>query len=317
MDFEEFTKTHFYRYSDFIPQFETRYKDFDNWFFLAKRWDEWRGANLDATSTPATQIDKSGTDKENPLNAIKNAKLVKNAIPKIVHQVWIGGDLPQKYKTWTESWKKTGYEYHLWDENALMQIFNEDEKAWFREVTNPGPRSDLARYKLLDTFGGIYCDTDFACLAPFDELLERATLFAGVTFDVKPEISGAIVASVPNHPLIKKTLKTLVQSQKTANNYNEILFKTGPAFFSRSIFENKDLLLESDVIFPSQYLYPLPNYVAVESISQKTVRKSYIKPFSLAIHYWEVSWEPEKSLLLRFIKKIVKKIIFYSAWKKS
>lgn len=285
---EQFKKTSFYSETDFIKDFENKAENLDDWLLLTNRWDIYK----------------------------KNRSKVENPIPKIVHQVWIGGELPQKYHGWANSWKQSGWQYNLWTEEKLLEIFTDEEKEWYHKIPNPGPRSDLARYKLLSLFGGIYCDTDFERLKDMSEITDYSTLFAGVTFDTIPEISGAIVGAIPNHPLINKTLETLVQKQHTKNDYNEILFKTGPAFFSRSIFENKDLLKPTDVIFPSHYLYPLPNFVAVNSLSQKKIRKNYLKKISYAVHYWEVSWEPDSSPLKKMLKKIIKKVIFYQHWKK-
>lgn len=290
MTLTDFKKTDFYRNSDFIPDFNDKITQCDDWCFLASKWDIWR--TLPDTAQPSA------------------------GIPKIIHQVWIGGELPDKYHAWTDSWKKSGWEYHLWDEQSLLAIFTPEEAAWYNATANVGPKSDIARYKVLAQFGGIYCDTDFECIKPFDDIVVKSTLFAGVIFDTKPEIAGGIAGSIPAHPLIVQTLRSLIEKPHTGTDYNDILDKTGPAFFTRSIFQNKNLLMPTDVFFPTHYLYPLPNYKAMTTVSLKKTKKQYLKPVSYAIHYWEVSWAPGSSFAIKLLKKIVKKVIFYEYWKK-
>lgn len=285
--FADFTKTDFYKNSDFIPDFSHKITNLDDWQFLAERWDAWK-ANTEFPAEP---------------------------IPKIIHQVWLGSPLPEKYRDWTQSWQKAGYEYHLWDEESLLAIFAENEKAWYNATTSFGPKSDIARYKVLSLYGGIYCDTDFECLKPFDDILSKTTLFAGVIFDAKPEIAGGIVGAVPHHPLIEQTLAALTAKAHTGSDYNDILDKTGPAFFTRSIFANRALLNNTDVFFPTHYLYPLPNFTAMNTLSPKKIRTKYIKPVSYAIHYWEISWDKTESPAVRLVKKLIKKVIFYEYWK--
>ena len=285
---EQFKQTDFYKKTDFIKDFDSKAENLDDWLSLAQRW-----ANY--------QSEKSE---------------LSTHIPKTIHQVWVGSPLPDKYKNWTESWKRNGWEYNLWTEEKLLPIFTEEEKEWYFSTPNPGPRSDLARYKLLALYGGIYCDTDFECLKDFSPVTDTTTLFAGVIFDTKPEIAGGIVGAVPSHPLILETLKKLLECKKLNLEYNNILDKTGPAFFTRIIQENKELLKPTDVFFPTHYLYPLPNYEAVNSISPKKLKHKFIKPESIAIHYWEVSWTPDSNWLIRCIKTIIKKVIFYEYWKK-
>ena len=45
-------------------------------------------------------------------------------IPKIIHQIWLGGNLPNKYRRWTESWiaQNPEYSYMFWDDNNVKDI---------------------------------------------------------------------------------------------------------------------------------------------------------------------------------------------------
>ena len=71
MTYTEFSQTAFFRHSDFIPDFQKKMLDADDWEYFSKRFDVW----------------------------LKNyrGKTIEPAIPHKIHQIWIGSDLPQKY----------------------------------------------------------------------------------------------------------------------------------------------------------------------------------------------------------------------------
>lgn len=288
MNITDFKQTDFYKNSDFKNGFDTEVLEIEKWMYLASRFDNWK------TNTT-----------------------VNSPIPHIIHQVWIGSEFPEKYREWANSWTKINknWEYKLWTEDNLLPLMNDQQKKWYFKTSSFGPKSDLARFLVLSKFGGIYCDTDFECLKSFDDFCNTTTLFAGTIFNSKPEIAGGIVGAVPHHPLIEKTLELLTSNDITTSKTLDILEGTGPAFFTRCIFDNTTLLNSSDVFLPTHYLYPFPNYENNPELTLQKIKKEFIKPNSMAIHYWDQSWMKFDSKLLKMIKKIIKAVIFYDKWK--
>jgi len=90
-------------------------------------------------------------------------------LPKKIHQIWLGSPLPDKYREYTDSWKRFNpeWEYKLWTDGDDVDIPRRD---LFDSIRNPGQKSDFLRYHILNQFGGLYVDTDFECLKPFDTL---------------------------------------------------------------------------------------------------------------------------------------------------
>ena len=154
MTYDEFSQTAFFKHSDFIPDFQNKMIDADDWEYFSKRFDVW----------------------------IKNyrGKKIEHGIPHKIHQIWIGSELPEKYKNWCASWKKLNpsWEYKLWNENDILNILSGTIRQVFLESKNPGAKSDIARYAILEKEGGIYYDTDFECIKPLEELTDTCTLFA-------------------------------------------------------------------------------------------------------------------------------------------
>ena len=120
-------------------------------------------------------------------------KTEKIIIPKKIHQVWIGSDFPKKYQKWADSWKikNPDFEYFLWDEKEILKLGLDAEKE-YRSTNNFGIKSDIARYEILNRFGGVYVDTDFECLKPLDPKFLTYDFVGSQVFSYEPAINNAI-----------------------------------------------------------------------------------------------------------------------------
>jgi hypothetical protein len=96
------------------------------------------------------------------------------------------------------------------------------------------------------------------------------------------------MGSAPGHPLLTKLIENITGPVTTRDGMG-ILHKTGPFYLTRQFFENVSLLGSSDVVFPSTYFYPLPNYAARDEIAENNTKR-YARSWSIAIHHWETSW---------------------------
>jgi len=265
MTYDEFSQTDFFKHCDFIPNFEQKMTEPENWNYLAKRFDVWR-------------------------TKYENTK-IEHAIPHKIHQIWIGSDLPEKYYDWCNSWKKLNpeWEYKLWQEQDILDLLDGPIKSIFLKSKNFGAKSDIARYVILQKEGGVYCDTDFECIKPLEKITETCTMFAGIIFSEKPEIANGIIGTTPAHPFLSVILEEL-KKPVLSKDTDTILSVTGPAFLTRTILKNKGKVLETDVVFLTHYFYPFPNFCREERIYLKELKKKYIKDCTYGIHYWEISW---------------------------
>lgn len=285
MTYTDFAQTDFFKHSDFIPDFEQKMTESENWNYLAKRFDVWR-------------------------TKYENTK-IEHAIPHKIHQIWIGSDLPEKYYDWCNSWKTLNpeWDYKLWQEQDILDLLDEPIKSIFLQSKNFGAKSDIARYVILQKEGGVYCDTDFECIKPLEKIIETCTMFTGTIFSEKPEIANGIIGTIPAHPFLSVILEEL-KKPVLSGDTDTILNTTGPAFLTRTILENKDKILETDMVFPSHYFYPFPNFCREEKICLKELKKKYIKDCTYGIHYWELSWFDAsfgawlERKILRFMRKI-------------
>ena len=283
MTIDELRNTRFFQLSDFADGFFERAADIDRWSVLADRFDAFQ-------TLPKTQSAKG--------------------IPHRIHQIWLGGRLPDRYSYWTRSWQShhKNWEYRLWNEEAILRLGLVNERA-FRSSPSFGAKSDIARYEILERLGGIYADTDFECLRSFDELADRSTFFAATIFSDSPEINNGLMGCVPGHILLKHLIAGLAKPIRTRDGM-AVLRRSGPRYLTDHFFESVESLVAEDIVLPSSFFYPLPNFVRFENNSLQE-RKKYARECSLAIHFWETSWQsprPWRAFLSRAKRVLLKKV---------
>ena len=206
-------------------------------------------------------------------------------IPKLIHQIWLGGELPHQYKKWADSWLQFNpdWKYRLWTdvdvENGMVPCEN---RGVFNRIRSVGQKSDYLRYHILNEFGGIYVDTDFECLKSLDPLL-YLDFYTGVGFPGEVELYIGLIATIPHHPIMGHIVSSI--DPKQGRGWLDIFNSTGSYFFTRKFLEVVKKDTEGVVAFPTDFFYPFPNNF------RKTGNPySYVKPCSFAIHHWEVSW---------------------------
>ena len=214
-------------------------------------------------------------------NYIQN-KSVEQKIPKKIHQIWLGGKLPEQYKKYTETWKKfhPDWEYKLWTDRDVDSIFI-TKRDVFNQASSQGMRSDILRYEILRKIGGLYVDTDFECLKPFDDLL-NLDFFTGIGYDTQLQLYIGLIACPANHPIMNDCVH--VASFYSGVKGSVIVDVTGANHFTKCFLKNP-----SGVAFPMDFFYPFPN-----NMRDKDDPYKYITENSYAIHHWAVSWIKKK-----------------------
>ena len=205
-------------------------------------------------------------------------------IPKIVHMVWLGGELPEECRKFLESWQRFHplWEVRLWGDKEAEE-FPMTRRDMFEASANNGQKSDIFRAEILYKYGGIYCDTDFECLKPFDDLL-YLDFFTSSGYVDKVELYIGLMASIPQHPIIGRYLNDMTGVDRHNSIWN-IFETTGSWYMTKCFFKEVDENTEGVVAFAPGFFYPWPNNDRGCLNPEK-----YIKDFSYAIHHWAVSW---------------------------
>jgi len=228
-------------------------------------------------------------------------------IPKIIHQIWLGCPFPEKYKILTDIWKAKhpDWTFFLWTEKEIEE-FGLTNKWMYDNMKNPSAKSDVVRYEIAYSYGGIYVDTDFYCCKNFDELL-YLDFFCGIigSYDgslINSEtcLAPSIFACSQGNELVGQIIRNIGKIKTVPRSIPEIMTLTGPEMFSRKIIEELDKRPMS-ILLPPNYLFPFPA-VQRETIRNMSIPEMenalshYIYPETYAIHLWYCSWQKTELL---------------------
>lgn len=220
-------------------------------------------------------------------NLIKNTSLQTTKIPKIVHQIWLGGNMPPVEKKMCNQVKEslpTDWKYILWTEENLDNLKYFKNKNIFNITPNKGQQSDLLRYAILLETGGIYLDTDFILYGSLDYLLDL-DFVCGVSYDKSPTLFNGFIGSSPNNNIIKDLNNLDIPIDYST--INAIMNTTGPYLLTRKVMKN--IITHSNIlILPTSFFYPFPNFdICKQNGSDYT---NYIQPETIGCHMWSSSW---------------------------
>ncbi|MCQ2146346.1 MAG: glycosyl transferase [Bacteroidales bacterium] len=134
-------------------------------------------------------------------------------IPKIIHYCWFGrGEMPALALECITSWHDhmSDWEYKLWNEDNFSI---DDAPSYVREAYHAKKYafvSDYVRLWALLNYGGLYLDVDFKVYRSFDPLMSEHSAFAGYEGSKHLPVMMGVIASEPNHALLKSMLDTYV-----------------------------------------------------------------------------------------------------------
>ena len=194
--------------------------------------------------------------------------------------------MPERYKQYAETWRTLNptWEYKLWTDVdvATMELPN---RHLFDSLTNYGPKSDILRYHVLNEYGGVYADTDFECLMPFDAL-RFLDFFTGIGYPNKVELYPGLIGCISHHPIMEQAMKEVMEMKSINETPNGVLNDISSYFFTRVFWRVVTGYTKDIVALPPDYFYPFPNQRGHE---HRDGRK-HIRDCSYALHHWAVSW---------------------------
>jgi inositol phosphorylceramide mannosyltransferase catalytic subunit len=155
-------------------------------------------------------------------------------IPRIIHQIWLGGDVPGNLRALMQTWRELHpeWKYMLWTESNLPELVNQSQ---FDGAGLFAVKADIARVEILREFGGVYVDADYECHRPIDPLVEGANLM--VLSEGDGSITNSIIGSIPDHELLSVLIDEMGQIDLDAISSPDFdpLTWTGPKLWTRVI----------------------------------------------------------------------------------
>lgn len=180
-------------------------------------------------------------------------------VPRIIHQIWVGSNLiPTGTQAWSSHARAHGYEYRLWLEKDLQQLGILDHPAFVRMQSKgdyPGA-VDVARYIILQQYGGIYLDCDWYPARldlSFDELMAMKGICA-MAEDIPRNtgkggllLANSLIMTPPNHPVFARILASLDDVETTLPDA-PAWWATGPLLFTLMCRGGSMTLIDSDIV---------------------------------------------------------------------
>ena len=203
-------------------------------------------------------------------------------IPKILHQIWLTGELPEKFWQWRLSWMyyNPDWTFKLWTLADFLDCYGKNMSNKLYDLLHGEKlcyvlKTDILRWLCLYYEGGVYADTDVECLFPFEALLNYKS-FAGTSYPPNG-IGNATIGAVAQHPLMMDI------AERTADRILSDIDVANATVVEFGVNLAGKLLEKADKIFPVYAFYPTwcDNFTAPDRTNAKTKHHR-----SYSIHHW-------------------------------
>jgi hypothetical protein len=206
-------------------------------------------------------------------------------IPKILHRIWVGNPIPDHLAAFEDNWRQLhpDWQFKLWTDKDLGWLQNQQLYDRAELVVPPDAvgqfRSDLARYEILQRYGGVYADCDVEPVKNFDNLL-NVDAFAGWE-ETNMFVGNTVLGSVAGHPLWRQMIDAIPDAC-SENKGKAATWLSGPRVLSRVVSARGRV--EDFTVYPQSYFFPY-SYKDVKRATTDPSLLSY--PNAYAIHHWE------------------------------
>lgn len=203
-------------------------------------------------------------------------------IPKLIHYVWVGNEMPEKHKNIITTNKKvaTQYEFVLWDEEKIFNKIKNDPIEPFIHRAYKDKKyaflSDAIKLFALQKYGGWSIDADVEIVKPLDDF-ESYNCVSG--FESTDYAFVATLGSIPNH----KFINLLLSKYYDENNYDWLVTIANTGWVGGDIVPNHGNILKNNTYQYSEELdvHVFPSYVFCGT-------KGY--PDTYTVHHFTGSW---------------------------
>jgi hypothetical protein len=227
-----------------------------------------------------------------PLSEVES---VSEKIPHVVHFIWLGPrpfppESVNNVRTWMA--KNPSWQFKFWTDRDRDPPCNGMEKvvfdtypfprlgACYATSANWGEKSDLLRFEILFSEGGVYVDHDANCLIPFESLHATYDFYCGLEAPHPPvagyrlTVGNGVIGARPGHPTVQKTIEVM-------KGHWDMLARKYPGTdsFSRTqiVMERTYLALtkavsgslnrdgRTDIVLPAAYFFAKPGITPLYS----------------------------------------------------
>ncbi|PNH02912.1 putative glycosyltransferase L373 [Tetrabaena socialis] len=170
-------------------------------------------------------------------------------------------------------------EFHLWDDVQIKDLLRNPAVLHGLELldffSDPSrsyaQRSDIARYVILHTYGGIYIDTDYKCRKSFSAVfldnLNLDLFYVPFTDPTGSRTMNGLTGCCQAHPLMRITVENMMDRLRPGTiSRRDTTYTTGTQLFTDSIQQyhrehpddDRYLVVSEKQLFPCNIWKPQP-----------------------------------------------------------
>lgn len=184
-------------------------------------------------------------------------------IPRHIHFINLDGHLSAESERLIQTWKAVhpAWKVKVWTADDLGSFVFLNKKA-FQNARTPEEKSQILRYEILYREGGLFVDTNFECLRPFDIIHKSSEFYAGIASTSTPTVlSNSLVGCVAHHPIIRACILA------AGSESNRITANSGSAIFTKCFQRGASMLYGKAVPFPVAFFHAKPNGVKLATLA--------------------------------------------------
>jgi len=211
-------------------------------------------------------------------------------IPKTIHYCWLGKkEIPPQYREWMDSWKKYCPDYEIieWNEGNY-DVHKSKYVSQAYESKKWAFVSDYARIDIINTYGGVYLDTDVELTKNLDVLLKNDA-FCG--FETSQYVAyGLGFGAVKGHPILGE-LKEYYDHTDFMREDGAMDLTACPVIQTRIMKEHglvcngEFQVVDGMTVYPSRVLC---------GMSPHSFRVEIDPDYTYAVHHYTSSWIEEE-----------------------
>lgn len=219
-------------------------------------------------------------------------------IPKRIHYVWVGSDLPDHQRRNIDGWRASNpdFQFVKWDEGNIDFSHPRIRDAYERRLW--AKVADIARLAAVREQGGFYFDVDFQLYRPLDPLLGHSCVFGFQTKNPGADwVANGMMAAVPGHWLIERALERVLALRAVPFGLDRPT-RYGPKLITRLLTEEgldrydpAGVQVRDVFVCPTEAFFPWPY--------GEEFQEGFRTSATYGMHMWEKSWERDVPVLAR------------------
>ena len=245
--------------------------------------------------------------RENENRSIDLGEGEKQQIPKKIHYCWFGKtQMPLQFQRNIMTWKEKCPEYEIirWDESNYDVTKNKYMSQAYT-MKKWGFVPDYARLDIINTYGGIYLDTDVELLKPLDEL-RKVKLYCG--FEDEKHINFGLGFGAQANNAILQEMIEMYEKMDFINSKGMMNLTASPVYQTQ-VMEKHGLIRNGHTQKKESFLALSPEYLSpINAVGVGTPT-----PYTYSIHQYAATWfddeqQEKKSQLMNNYRLVLKRM---------